>query len=82
MATEERKARAVKEAVAYQQRLAKGTAEPREEFLAKHEDLCDLLEPMLEESRAVTASVPLAQGVSPRSTSKVEVPKALGSAYL
>ncbi len=42
MATEERNARAVKEAVAYQQRLAKGTAEPLEEFLAKHEDLRDL----------------------------------------
>ncbi len=56
MATQGRKARAVHEALAYRKRLAEGTAEPSEEFLAKHEDLRDLLEPLLEEV-LVTESV-------------------------
>ncbi len=61
MSPEERNARAVGKAAAYRRRMADGTAEPLEEFLAENQDLRDLLEPMFDEAQAVTQSVAPAQ---------------------
>ena len=61
---EDRQARADEEAAGYQERLLDGTAEPREDFLAQHDDLRDLLEPILRETQTLTASI---QPVSERS---------------
>jgi serine/threonine-protein kinase len=53
---EDRNARSSQLADEYRERLASGTVETREEFLSSHEDLRDLLEPLLERTMVLDDS--------------------------